>query len=78
MHALHTHIYAELAEMGKPVGGYSIEGVGVVDRVNDANDMGLANLGFEVQAVLWASCEKHLNVNFPDLNAGNRPPESTM
>ena len=38
--------------MGKPVGGYSIEGVGVVYRVNDANDMGLANLGFEVQAVM--------------------------
>lgn len=41
--------------MGKPVGGYSIEGVGVINRVNDAYDMGFANLGFKVQAVMRAS-----------------------
>ena len=38
--------------MREPVSWYSIEGIGVVYRVNDANDMGLANLGFEVQAVV--------------------------
>lgn len=47
---------AELAEVGKPVGGDAVEGVWVVDGVDDADDVGFAAFCFEVLFILGAGC----------------------
>jgi len=41
-----TDVDTELTEIRKPVDGDSIERVRVVDGVDDANDVGLADLEF--------------------------------
>lgn len=46
------YVDAELPEGRQPICGYSIERVGVVDCIYNANDMSLAYLGLEVRPVL--------------------------
>lgn len=54
------YVDTKLAEVGKPVGGYAVERIRVVDGINDTNDVCFSDFGLEVWAVLgscWSVCE---------------------
>jgi len=49
------YVDTELTKMGKPKGRYSVEGVWIVDGIDDADDMCLAYFRFKMCSILWAS-----------------------
>lgn len=71
---------AELAEVGKPVGGDAVERVWVVDGVDDADDVGFAAFCFEVLFILGAGCAQCAQkvVVQEGRRARDVHPESTM
>jgi hypothetical protein len=52
----HRHVDAEGAEIREPIGGDSGEGVGIVDCIDDTEDMGLADFRVKMLTVIWFSC----------------------
>ena len=51
------HIDSKLSEIRKPIGRYSVEGVGIVNRIHHTDDMRLANFAFKVLSVVGSACK---------------------
>jgi hypothetical protein len=50
-----AHINTQLPEMREPVRRYSVERVGVVNSIDNTDDMSLADLRLKMSAVVWSS-----------------------